>query len=387
MLYRKIILLLSILSISITSISCGKNNTNSADGDSIEITTEEALLQTAFDIFNSSDKRATTTVYTTTYEDGTTRSETEEIIYHSSESIIEKRHTTQEEIQTSLYVKDGTNLYCYEDDNSYSEEWVKYVVTPDENGDTSFDYILAEFDYSFNEAGGYTDVIIKNEGNETLNNKDTVKLTVTANFSPSEEDTEAEPNNKKSKNSVTRKDLLKEFEWTEESVQAVDGFSEILDRYIAYLNEEGIMNANVDDSNMQYTIWIDSESACITQLQTTFSAENATEENTSDIENEFWDNVWKVDWIQYDINDGLSVEEAKELLEIEMEYIEEQMEYEDSLAPDDEDISESGSRASEVTYTKTFLIDEDCPTMTKVPSLFFETTYEDYYSTLDDYEE
>lgn len=387
MLYRKIILLLSILSISITSISCGKNNTNSADGDSIEITTEEALLQTAFDIFNSSDKRATTTVYTTTYEDGTTRSETEEIIYHSSESIIEKRHTTQEEIQTSLYVKDGTNLYCYEDDNSYSEEWVKYVVTPDENGDTSFDYILAEFDYSFNEAGGYTDVIIKNEGNETLNNKDTVKLTVTANFSPSEEDTEAKPNNKKSKNSVTRKDLLKEFEWTEESVQAVDGFSEILDRYIAYLNEEGVMNANVDDSNMQYTIWIDSESACITQLQTTFSAENATEENTSDIENEFWDNVWKVDWIQYDINDGLSVEEAKELLEIEMEYIEEQMEYEDSLAPDDEDISESGSRASEVTYTKTFLIDEDCPTMTKVPSLFFETTYEDYYSTLDDYEE
>lgn len=387
MLYRKIILLLSILSISITSISCGKNNTNSADGDSIEITSEEALLQTAFDIFNSSDKRATTTVYTTTYEDGTTRSETEEIIYHSSESIIEKRHTTQEEIQTSLYVKDGTNLYCYEDDNSYSEEWVKYVVTPDENGDTSFDYILAEFDYSFNEAGGYTDVIIKNEGNETLNNKDTVKLTVTANFSPSEEDTEPEPNNKKSKNSVTRKDLLKEFEWTEESVQAVDGFSEILDRYIAYLNEEGVMNANVDDSNMQYTIWIDSESACITQLQTTFSAENATEENTSDIENEFWDNVWKVDWIQYDINDGLSVEEAKELLEIEMEYIEEQMEYEDSLAPDDEDISESGSRASEVTYTKTFLIDEDCPTMTKVPSLFFETTYEDYYSTLDDYEE
>lgn len=384
MFFQKVIIFMAVLAISITSGGCTKKSPEPSAESVIEITTEEQLLANALDTFNTEDIRGTATIYTTTYEDGATRSETEEIIYHASESLIEKRYTTENDVQKTLYHKDGQDVYCYEDDEEYPDGWVRYLENPDENDETSFDYTLAEFDYSFNEASGYTDVRIKNEGTEMLNGTETIKLSVIATFTPSIDEEEAEDTAVKTKDSVTRKSLLDEFGWSEESIQAVDGFSEILDQYIAYLNDEEIMEINNEEPTEEYLIWIDSESSRIVQLQSSFSVENTSTDLTSDIEEKFWDNSWKVDWIQSDLDDGLTVEEAKEILELEGAYMEEQLEYEDSMDTSDEDVSENGSSAQKVTYIKTFLIGGECPSMTELPSAFTETTSEDYHNAFEE---
>lgn len=384
MFFRKIILFLSVISLTVPVSGCSKINNDSSEDKYLEITTEEELLATAFELFNAEDVRGTTTVYTTTYEDGTTSSETEHIIYDISKGIIHKSYITEDGVNPeTIYVQDGTDVYCYEKDSSAADGWIRYLENPDENGETSFDYTLAEFSYSFNKASGYTDVSISNEGTEVLNGVNTTKLFITATSSPSSED-DSDESRVENDSSVTRKDIIKEFGWSEESVQAVDGFSEILDQYVAYQNKDEVKAINNEEPVENYIVWIDKESSRILQLQSSFSIESTSPEISSDIEDKFWDNCWKVDWIQSDIDDGLTIEQAKEILELEGAYMEEQLEYEDSLDIPDESVSESGSFAQKVTYVKTFLIGEDCPPLPEIPSGYTETTYEDYYTAFEE---
>lgn len=382
MFFRKAILLLSTISLSFTLNGCSKPITESPEESVAETLTDEDLFSLSLDLFNSEDVRSTTTVYTTTYDDGTTSSETENIIYNATDGIIEKSYTASDNsVQKTYYVKDGQDIYCYENDDTYENGWVRYAENPDDNGETSFDYTLAEFTYDFNEDAGYTDVTLTNEGEDLLNGIHAIKLSITATPLSDENPKLAK---KKAKGRVTRKDIIKEFGWSEESVNAVEGFSEILDQYVAYQNKDEVVAINTEDSTETYTVWIAKDSSRILQLQSSFSIENTAPVISSDIEDIFWDNCWKVDWIQSDIDDGLSVEVAKEILELEGIYVEEQLEYEDSLEIPDESVSETGALAKEVTYVKTFLIGDNCPPITEIPDKFTETTYEDYYTAFEE---
>lgn len=382
MFFRKAILLLSTISFSIALNGCSKPVTEPSEESVAETITDEDLFSLSFDLFNSEDVRSTTTVYTTSYDDGTTLSETENIIYNAVDGIIEKSYTTSDNsIQKTYYVKNEQDIYCYENDEAYENGWVRYVENPDDNGETAFDYTLAEFTYAFDEDAGYTDMTIVNEGEELLDGINTIKLSITA--TPISDD-DPKLAKKQAKGRVTRKDIIKEFGWSEESVNAVEGFSEILDQYVAYQNKDEVVAINTEDSTETYTVWIDKESSRILQLQSTFSIENTAPVISSDIEEIFWDNCWKVDWIQSDIDDGLSVEVAKEILELEGIYVEEQLEYEDSLDIPDESVSETGAHAKEVTYVKTFLIGDKCPPIAEIPDKFTETTYEDYYTAFEE---
>lgn len=372
MLNKKVVLSLLILNIVVLNIGCSSKQENSSSTDEATLTNQE-LLQTALDNFNAEEIRGTTTVYTTTYEDGTSLSETENIYYDSTKNIIESSYLSSgEELKKTFLVKDNDSVYCYEKDSSYNNEWVKFLENADENNETTFDYMLAEFDYSFSEENGYSDVVITNEGNESLNGNDTIKLKITA---IPDYALDSDENTASNSDSVTRADIINEFEWSEESVNAVDGFSEILDRYVTYLNNSENNDDSSETSAEEYIIWIDKEASRILQLQCTFSLEETVTADNN-VEDEFWDNSWKVDWIQEDIESGLSVEEAKEILELEGELVAEQLANDD----DDESLSEAGATAKTVVYIKTYVIGDQCPAIDALPTNYTETTHEDYYN-------
>lgn len=383
MLNKKATLLMIILNIICLSAGCAKKDDTSEPSESNS--SDQELLQTALDNFNAEKKRGTTTVYTTTYEDGSTSSETEDIFYDSANNLIHTSYiVSEEDTQETFLVKEDEEVYCYEKDTSYENGWVRYLDLPDEDNNTSFDYTLAEFDYSFTEENGYKNVSISNEGNETLNGVNAVKLKVTA--TPDYlEDEDGDTYYANKNGSVKRQDILDEFGWSEECVNAVDGFSDIIDQYVDYLNESNTHTETASDSAEEYTIWIAADTTCILQLQSEISLEDISADSSSDIETEFWNNSWKADWIQSDLDDGLTVEEAKEILELEGESVAEQIAAENE--DDTDEVSESDSPALKTTYIITFLTGEYCPDTPALPSTYTETTYEDYYNEYEEYEE
>ena len=369
---KKIISLLLVTSLCNCLMACSPKET--ASDTTEKISSEEELLVAAFDNFNSENLRGTNTVYTTTYEDGSEIIETETLYYDAEKGIIEKQYLSEGNESHTFLAEEKDHIYCYEKDDSYPDGWVRYLEQPDDTGETMFDYLLAEFTHSFDEESGYENVIIKNEGTENLNGIETVKIKVNASFAPiHEDDSETSLSDTKK---ITRQDIIEEFGWSEESVNAVKGFSEILDNYVAFSNDTGIYTDDRENDAEEFIFWIDTSKKMIVQLHSSFVLEAEDTAVTEKAEEEFWANCWKVDWIQTDLNDGIPLEQALEIYELEAGEAEAHMEYEQELS--DESLDASDDLGATVVYVKTFLTGKSCPSLSELPDKYTETTREDY---------
>lgn len=330
----------------------------------------EAILEQALDQFKNQSIHGTKTVYQSYYSDGTNEEETELLVYDSTQNALRAFYEyANNETYDNILVPEDDLVYSYIKDSSVNDEWIRYPEISVNDTETSYDYLLRELGFSVTEENGYSEIHLSKEGEEELSGTLCKKLKLTAKLEAINDVDEEEGFFTK----ITREDIIEENDWSEESVQAVDGFSELLDEYVRYLNEPTPAPEAMEES---YTIWIDSSTSDIIQIEGEVIT-NYSEDISSDVEIEFWNRCWEVSWIQSDLDSGISLEDCLLNLEFDREFIEAQMKedmIEETAEEDEKELS-----LTRMTFTKQFLFGDSCPSIT-LPSDYTETSMEDYYS-------
>jgi len=234
--------------------------------------------------------------------------------------------------------------YYYE--NREDDRWIRYKA-----GEETTKYLERDSGGIFSEED-LQNIQYSNEGKEELEGTETVKIKVTAGLSAGEDA------------KVTRESTLADFGWSEESVAAVDGFSDLLDRYIAAQNE-------VRNTGYEGAFWVDVKTHMPVQSQIKWMSNNMDPE----LEKEFYGKSWEVSWIQNDMELGNSLEQTKANIE------EQRAQMEAQIAADMEARDDSQMQ-KEYIVTTGYLYGEDCPQMPELPTEFEEMTEEQYFEYL-----
>ena len=200
--------------------------------------------------------------------------------------------------------KDGYGVYV--NDRLTDGKWKHYKEELEGGDESEYEYWLGEFNPAYTEEKGYSNIVFSNEGEDELNGVKTVKIKVTAD--------EAYDTGEELAEEMTRKSVLEEYEWSEEEVELVDGFSDILDNYIAASNQ------SVGETTVKavLTVWIDAKDRTLLKSRSETNIGDAQDDASKMAVETFNNEYWKVDMIHQSIKDGMSKEEAKKALEADL---------------------------------------------------------------------
>lgn len=252
----------------------------------------------------------------------------------------------------SFTEKKGEEVYYYVQEEG--KDWIRYKTEKEE--EASEDGLIYSNDY-------YTDVKYTNEGEEKLDGVDTVKIKATA----VQETGDGEP-------VTTREEVIAENNWSEEAVAAVEGFSEMLD---AYVDAQNALTSS-GNSTCEYLIWVDVNTHRPVKSQETSFMEHTDDSALDETEDAMWDASWEVSVIANNMAEGMSLEEAKEIVEIDRADIEADMAALKEEKAESEGESEDEKVQDKYVMTEKVLLGKDCPKLGELPEKYKEITQEQY---------
>lgn len=324
----------------------------------------EKVIEAANKQYGKEKKRGMETVSTHTFTDGS--SETEEMT---------SAFDAEKEIQQTVYEWGGGSLQKYdvkEEDSCYTyalnpetNAWLRYEQEPEEGMLTAYEYLEEGKAFDFSEACGYTNVSYSNEGEEKIDGVSAVKIRVTGEEKAAAEET----------NGITREEILRDCELTEEEIGYIDGLSEALDRYLEAMD----MAADVRPARYEIFLWVDADTH-----RPLKSEETATFENVSDIQpaeamKEFEENVWKAYQVKSDLEEGFSLAEALENVKNrEAEILDEIAAEREMMAGESEEDSEDSMALKESFSVCEYVYGQDCAQIGELPEHYTEITQEEY---------
>lgn len=342
-----------------------------------EVTKEDdpkKIFQEAVEKLEKETKKAMETESVTSYDNETEDEEVYTCIIDTKKNIVERISEDVSE-ETDYYYfnvkeKDGYGVYI--NDRLTDGKWKHYKEELEGDDESEYEYWLKEFNPAYTEEKGYSNIVFDNEGEDELNGVKTVKIKVTADeiYDTGEELAEE----------MTRKSVLEEYEWSEEEVELVDGFSDILDNYITASNQ------SVGEKTVKavLTVWIDAKDRTLLKSRSETNIGGAQDDASKAAVETFNNEYWKVDMIHQSIKDGMSKEEAKKALEADLNAMEEPVETAgDADEAGEEFDGEEGiddfAAVTKTVVTKDFMTGKDCPKMDELPKDYEEIKQEEYF--------
>ncbi len=342
-----------------------------------EITAEddpEKIFNEAIEKFDKETLKAATTQSVTSYSDGTEEEELYTAILDTKKKIVERISKDEDEAETiyhSFNVKEEDGYGVYVNDELTDGEWKYYKEDVEDATESEYEYWLDEFNLAYAEEDGYSNIEFSNEGEEELNGTKVIKVRVTADqLYDSGEESEEE---------MTRESVLKEYEWSEDDVALVDGFSEVLDDYVAASKEsEG-------ETTVQcvLTVWISAGDHTLLKSRSAMNMESAQSDEAKAAIEAFNEEYWKVDMVHQNIEDGMTREEAKKELEEDLAAMENPTEETTDEASgeefDEDEGTEEYAEITKVAVTKKIMTGDECPEMSDLPKDYEKITQEEYF--------
>lgn len=342
-------------------IGCGakggesaSENTSKPDEKQEEL---KKMVDEAFRLYGEEKRWYDETTDTVYYEDGT--EEASGIIstnVDKEKQIVEWSVTEEEGKSMNFYQKDGEDTWVYW--AGFEGEFIRYKETPKEKETTYDRYVTVRSPF---DSDGYDRVEFEDAGEEKYEDKDAVKVKVTAYPAKTDEDTEI--------STTSREEVIEELGLTEESIAAVEGLSELLDKYVEEKNY--FFASDYYYEKVEYTYWIDKKSNQLLYVEGVAYPDAEVEAKCVEyynVQDEFSDKSLEASMIVENMNYGWSLEEAKATAKENMDYLEA------------EDTSEEFvHKITEKVISKTkFIYGDKCPAQTPLPTDYKEITEEQY---------
>lgn len=343
-----------------------------------EVTKDDApekIFEKAMKKLDKEERKAVEAKSVTYYDNETQEEEYYTCISDAKKNIIERTSQDEDGTGTAYHcfnVKEKGGYGVYVKDGLTEGKWKYYKENLDEDEQSEFEYWLGEFDPSYTEEKGYSNIKFSNEGEDELNGVKTIRIKVTAD--------EAYDSGEITEENLTRESVLKEYGWSEDEVKVVDGFSDILDRYVAASNKSG-GEATVKAA---LTVWIDAKEGTILKSRSATKIDSAQDDESKKAQDDFNNEYWKVDMIHQSIEDGMSMEDAKKALESDLRAMEKPEEIAgDAEAAgeefDEEDGAEEYAAVTKTVVTKKIMSGKNCPDMGNLPKDYEEIKQEEYF--------
>lgn len=314
------------------------------------------ILEEAAELLEKEEVRGSETERVYYYDDGTEETEIITSTIDTKKGV--HQETTDYDMGFSFSTfnsKEDDGYYVYIQEDEEAMQWIRYKEEAEE-GESAYEEAEKGVDFSFDEEYGYQNVAYSNEGIEELDDVEAVKIKITADVISEDSETEEDQE-------VTRESVLEENGWTEDEVALVDGFSEIIDAYVAECNEESGSSTITYEQN----IWVDVATHQILQIE---SSTMLGEDDSSSGQafEEFNNAYWQMEMIHGDLEAGMTEEEAVEELKEEIAAME-----------DSEDEWEDYPNQTKEVTTERFLYGDDCPDLEDLPEDYEEVTEDEYY--------
>lgn len=362
-----------ILVIAVTAAMLGCSGKSSSK----KITKEddpEKIFKEAIAKLDKETSKAVETKSVTTYSNETEEEEYYTCILDTKKSIVERYSEnmmgTMDYQCFNIKEKDGYGVYV--NDGLTGGKWKYYKEELEEGDESEYEYWLKEFDPAYTEEKGYSNITFSNEGEDELNGVKTIMVRVTAD--------EAYDTGEELAGEMTRESVLKDYEWTEEEIALVDGFSAILDDYITASNQ------SVGETTVKaaLTVWIDAENGTLLKSRSATKIDSAQDEAVKKALETFNNEYWKVDMIHQSIEEGMSAKEAKKALEDDLKAMEEPVETAGDAEEageefDEEEGIDDFAEVSTIVVTKKIMTGKDCPEMGNLPKDYEEISQAEYF--------
>lgn len=323
----------------------------------------EKIFAEAMEKFDKETNKAMETKSVTSYSDETEEEEYYTCIFDGKKNIVERISKDEDETGTVYHcfnVKEKDGFGVYVNDGLTGGKWKYYKEELEEDAESEYEYWLREFSPAYTEENGYSNIKFSNEGEDELNGTEAVKIKVTADA--------AYDTGERNEEDITRESVLSEYEWSEEEVGLVEGFSDVLDAYVA------ASNASVGETTVKsvLTVWVDKEDHTLLKTRSATDIASAQDEESKKAINTFNNEYWKVDMIHMNMEDGMSGKEAKKALEDDLKAMEQPKENANDAEAageefGDEDGMEEFASVSKVVVTKKVMAGKDCPEMGELP--------------------
>lgn len=335
----------------------------------------EKIFNEAMKKFDKETLKAAETQSVTSYSDGTEETEYYTSILNTKKNIVE-RISQDEDGEETIYhtfnVKEKDGYGVYVNDELTDKEWKYYKEDIEDDSESEYEYWVNEFNLAYTEEEGYSDIAFSNEGTEELSGEEVVKIKVTAN--------QAYDSGEESAEEITRASVMEEYDWSEDEVALVDGFSDILDSYVdASKKSEGETTVRC-----ALTVWISTADHTLLKSRSAMDVSSAQDDATKEAIETFNEEYWKVDMIHQNIEDGMSKEEAKKALEDdlkEMEQPETEVSGEEASGEefDEDEGTDEYAEVTKVAVTKKIMTGNDCPEMSDLPKDYEKITQDEYF--------
>ncbi len=343
-----------------------------------EITKEdepEKILKEALKKLDKEEHKAIESKSVTYYDNETQEEEYYTCIYDAKKKIVERKSQDEDETGTVYHcfnVKEKKGYGVYVKDGLTDGKWKYYKENLDSDEESEFEYWLSEFDPSYTEEKGYSNIKFSNEGEDELNGVKTIRIKVTAD--------EAYDSGERTEEDMTRKSVLDEYGWSEEEIKLVDGFSDILDNYVAASNE------SVGETTVKaaLTVWVDAKERTILKSRSATKIDSAQDDASKKALDVFNNEYWKIDMIHQSIVDGMTPEEAKASLESDLKAMEQPEEISGDAQEAGEEFSEEDemdefAAVTKTVVTKKIMSGKNCPEMGELPKDYEEIKQEEYF--------
>lgn len=363
-----------VLAIVITASMCGCSEKSSSKKEVTKEDDPEKIFEEAIGKLDKETHKAIETKSVTSYDDDTEEEEHYICILDTKKNIVER--SSEDETGTvdshcfNVKEKDGYGVYI--NDKLTDGKWKHYNEELEGDEQSEYEYWLGEFNPAYTEEKGYSNIKFSNEGEDELNGVKTIKIRVTADevYDTGEELAE----------DITRESVLEDYEWSEKEVGLVDGFSDILDAYVAASNQS-VGETTVKAS---LTVWIDAKEHTLLKSRSATKIDSAQDDSVKEALETFNDEYWKVDMIHQNIEEGMSEEEAKRALEEDLDSMEEPVETAGDAGEAGEEFDEEEgtgefAAVTMIVDTKKIMTGKDCPEMSELPKDYDEIKQEEYF--------
>lgn len=363
-----------ILLMAVTAVIFGCSGNTSSKKEVTKEDDPEMIFKEAVEKLEKETKKAIETESVTSYDNEMEDEEVYTCIIDTKKNIVERISEDVSEEADYYYfnVKEKDGYGVYVNDRLTDGKWKHYKEELEGGDESEYEYWLGEFNPAYTEEKGYSNIVFSNEGEDELNGVKTVKIKVTAD--------EAYDTGEELAEEMTRKSVLEEYEWSEEEVELVDGFSDILDNYIAASNQ------SVGETTVKavLTVWIDAKDRTLLKSRSETNIGDAQDDASKMAVETFNNEYWKVDMIHQSIKDGMSKEEAKKALEADLNAMEEPVETAgDAEEAGEEFDGEEGiddfAAVTKIVVTKNIMSGKDCPKMDELPKDYEEIKQAEYF--------
>lgn len=308
-------------------------------------------VQEAWEQYRAEKIRGVVTESTYTESDGTTQQYTTIETVDAEKQQVQLVYQPSEERSVDFYTREGEEEYWYTDLYSYSETGeestipCKIQISGDIFGYSYYE--KGENPYESNDERDISDLKIEKEGEEEMDGASVEKLKVEYKVQWKRGEME------------TRKSILEENEWTEEEVVMMEGFSDILDAYIASINKQTEEHMNTAEECAE-TVYLTSDEHRLVRMEKDGEFENG---ETDPAVNAFWNWKGRMDSMKDLLSDGVSANEAVRMAK-EMWNV--------------DDIQEEKQEKQHYTIVENYVTGDQCEPIGELPADSKEITWTQY---------